>query len=61
MQRADTIAEEPILLAALDMVNIMQKESAGKLISKVLLSNNTIGRKIHHIGHDQNDQLIYRM
>jgi hypothetical protein len=53
-----TIAEELILPAALDMVNIMISESAGKLLSKALLSNNTISRRIQHEAEDLNDQLI---
>jgi hypothetical protein len=53
-----TIAEELILPAALDMVNIMIGESAGKLLSKVPLSNNTIRSRMQHIAEDLNDQLI---
>jgi hypothetical protein len=60
-KKPHTIAEELILPAALDMVNIMVGESAGKLISKVPLSNNTISRRIHHIAEDLNDQLIEKM
>jgi predicted RNase H-like nuclease len=56
-KKPHTIAEELILLAAVDMVNIMIGESAGKL-SKVPLSNNTISRRIQHIAEDLNDQLI---
>jgi hypothetical protein len=52
------IAEELILQAAVDMVNIMIGESAGKLLSKVSLSNNTISHRIQHIVEDLNDQLI---
>jgi hypothetical protein len=40
-KKPHTIAEEPILPAAVDMVNIMIGESAGKLLSKVPLFNNT--------------------
>jgi hypothetical protein len=57
-KRPHTIAEELILLAAVGMVNIMISESAGKLVSKVLLSNNTISPRIQHIAEDLNDQLI---
>jgi hypothetical protein len=53
-----TIAEKLILPAAVDMVNIMIGQSAGKLLSKVHLSNNTISRRIKHIAEDLNDQLI---
>jgi len=53
-----TIAEQLILPAALDMVNIMVGESAGKLLSKVPLSNNTVSRRIHHMAEDLNDQLV---
>jgi hypothetical protein len=60
-KKPHTIAEELILPAALDMVNIMVGESAGKLISTVPLSNNTISRRIHHIAEDLNDQLIEKM
>jgi hypothetical protein len=44
-KRPDTIAEELILPAAVDMKNIMIGESGGKLLSKVPLSNNTISRR----------------
>jgi hypothetical protein len=57
-KKPHTIAEELILPAAVDMVNIMIVESAGKLLSKVPLSNNTISRRIQHIAEDLNDQLI---
>jgi hypothetical protein len=57
-KKPHTIAEEVILLAAVDMANIMIGESAGKLLSKVPLSNNTISRRIQHIAKDLNDQLI---
>jgi hypothetical protein len=40
------------------MVNITIGESAGKLLSKVPLSNNTISRSIQHKAEDLNDQLI---
>jgi hypothetical protein len=33
-------------------------ESAGKLLSKVPLSNNTISQRIQRIAEDLNDQLI---
>lgn len=36
-------------------------ESAGKLLSKVPLSNNTISRRIHHMADDLNDQLIEKL
>jgi hypothetical protein len=49
-----TIAEELTLPAAVDMVNIMIGESAGKLLSKVPLSNDTISRRIQHIVEDLN-------
>ncbi|GJQ69827.1 hypothetical protein Trydic_g22378 [Trypoxylus dichotomus] len=39
----------------------MLGELAGKLISKIPLSNNTNNRKIHHIAQDLNDQLIEKM
>jgi hypothetical protein len=56
-----TIAEELILPAFIDMVNIMISESAGKLPSKVPLSNNTISRRIQHVAEDLNDQLIKKL
>jgi hypothetical protein len=57
-KKPHTIAEELILLAALDMVNIMIYESAGKPLSKVPLSNNTIRSRMQHIAEDLDDQLI---
>jgi hypothetical protein len=57
-KKPHTIAEELILPADVDMVNIMIGESAQKLLSKVPLSNNTISRRIQHIAEDHNDQLI---
>jgi hypothetical protein len=57
-KKPHTIAEELILPAAVDMVNIMISESAGKLLSKVPLSNNTISRRIQHIAEDLTDELI---
>jgi hypothetical protein len=57
-KKPHTIAEELILWAAVDMVNIMISESAGELLSKVPLSNNTISHRIQHIADDLNDQLI---
>jgi hypothetical protein len=57
-KKSRTIAEELILLAAVGMVNIMIGESAGKLLSKMPLSNNTISRRIKHIAEDLDDQLI---
>lgn len=60
-KKPHTIAEELILPAALDMVNIMIGESAGKILSKVPLSNNTISRRIHHMADDLSDQLIEKL
>ncbi|XP_060846219.1 zinc finger BED domain-containing protein 5-like [Rhopalosiphum padi] len=60
-KKPHTIAEELILPAAIDMVNIMVGESAGKLLSKVPLSNNTVSRRIHHMAEDLNDQLIEKI
>ncbi|XP_067120060.1 zinc finger BED domain-containing protein 5-like [Centruroides vittatus] len=56
-----TVAEQLILPAAVDLVNIMIGESAGKLLSKVPLSNNTISRRIQHMGEDLNIQLIEKL
>jgi hypothetical protein len=60
-KKSHRIAEELILPAAVDMVNIMIGESSGKLLSKVSLSNNTISRRIQHIAEDLNDQLIKKL
>jgi hypothetical protein len=48
-KKPNIIAEELIPPAAVDMVNIMISESAGKLLSKVPLSNNKISHRIQHI------------
>ena len=60
-KKPHTIAEQLILPAAVDLVNIMIGVSAGKLLSKVPLSNNTISRRIKHIAEDLNDQLIEKI
>jgi hypothetical protein len=60
-KKTHTIAEEIVLPADADMVNIMIGESAGKLLSKVPLSNNTISRRIQHIAEYLNDQLIEKL
>jgi hypothetical protein len=60
-KKPHTIAEELILPAAVDMVRIMVGESAGKLLLKVPLSNNTISRRIQHMAEDINNQLIEKM
>jgi hypothetical protein len=57
-KKPHTIAEYPILPTAVDTVNITIGESAGKLLSKVSLSNSTICRRIQQIAGDLNDQLI---
>jgi hypothetical protein len=60
-KKPHTIAEELILPGAVDMVSIMVGESAGKLLLKVPLSNNTISRRIQHMAEDIIDQLIEKM
>ncbi|XP_067121346.1 zinc finger BED domain-containing protein 5-like, partial [Centruroides vittatus] len=55
------LPKQLILPAAVDLVNIMIGESAGKLLSKVPLSNNTISRRIQHMGKDLNIQLIEKL
>jgi hypothetical protein len=57
-KKPHTIAEEFILPAAVDLMNILIGESAEKLLSKVPFSNNTISRRIQHITEDLNNQLI---
>jgi hypothetical protein len=54
-KKPHTIAEELNLPAAVDMMKMMIGESAGKLLSKVPLSNNTISRRIQHIAEDLNE------
>jgi predicted RNase H-like nuclease len=54
-KKPHTIAEEFILPAAVDLMNILIGESAEKLLSKVPLSNNTIKRRMQHIAKDLND------
>jgi hypothetical protein len=56
--KPNTIAEELFLPAAVDMVSILIGEFAGKLLSKMPLSNNTISRRTEHIAEDLNDKLI---
>jgi hypothetical protein len=57
-KKPHTIAEKLILPAAVDMVNIMLGESAGKLLPKVPSSYNTISRRMQHTAEDLSDQLI---
>jgi hypothetical protein len=57
-KKPHTIAEELILPAPVDMVNIMIGGSTWKLLSKVPLSNSTISRRRQHIAEDLNDQSI---
>jgi hypothetical protein len=51
-KKPHTIAEELILPAAVDMVNIMIIQFVGKLHSKVPLSKNTISHRVQHIVED---------
>ncbi|XP_046145958.1 SCAN domain-containing protein 3-like [Osmia bicornis bicornis] len=60
-KKPHTIAEELILPAAVDMVTIMVGESAGKMLLKVPLSNNTISRRIQYMVEDINYQLIEKI
>lgn len=57
-KKPHTIEVELILPVVLDMVNFMVGECAGKLVSKVPLSNNTIRRINNDISEDLNDQLM---
>lgn len=58
--RLRIIAEKLFVPVALDILNIMIGESAGKLFSKVPLFINTVSLRIHRIADDINDQLIKR-
>jgi hypothetical protein len=60
-KRPHTIAEELILPAAVDMVNIVIGESGGKLLSKGPLFDNTISCRIQHVAEDLNGQLIEKL
>jgi hypothetical protein len=60
-KKPHTIAEELILPAAVNTVNSMISESAGKLLLKVPFSNNTISHRIQHIMEDLNNQLIEKL
>lgn len=53
-KKAHLIAQQLILSAAVDIVNIMTGESAGKLLSK-------LSRRIQRIGDDLNIQLIEKL
>jgi len=55
------IGEEVILPAALDMVNIMVGETAGRLLSKLPVSNNNISPLFQRMTEDVNDQLITKL
>lgn len=55
------ITEELILLAAVDVVNIMVGESVGWLPSELPLSNSTLSRKIQHMAKGLSDHLIKKM
>ena len=60
-KKLHTIAEELVLPAALDLVSTMIGESAAQKLKAVLLSNNTISRRINKILDDINDQLVVKM
>lgn len=55
-----SVAEEIILSAALDMLNITLRESSKKIISAVPLSINTIIRRIHYMytGEKYNGRVV---
>ena len=60
-KKLHTIADELVLPAALDLVSTMIGESAAQKLKAVLLSNNTISRRINKILDDINDQLVVKM
>uniref|UniRef100_A0A834RDR4 Zinc finger BED domain-containing protein 5 n=1 Tax=Sarcoptes scabiei TaxID=52283 RepID=A0A834RDR4_SARSC len=60
-RKSHIIAEELILPAAIDLVSIMIGEEEAKLLSKVPLSKDTIGRRIQHMGENLNTQLIEKL
>jgi hypothetical protein len=55
-KKPHSVKEELILSTAVDMANVLFGESAGRLLSKVPLSNNTISRTIQLMAEDLNDQ-----
>ena len=60
-KKPHTIAEERILLAAIDLASTMIRDSAAQEVKTVPLSNNTICRRIEKIADDINDQLVTNM
>lgn len=57
-KKPHTIAEQPILPAAVDMVTIMMDEKSAAKLKTIPLSNDTIVRRISDISNDLEDQLI---
>ena len=60
-KKLHTVAEELVLPAAIDLVSTMIGESAAQKLKAVLISNNTISRRIDKISDDINDQLVAKM
>lgn len=56
-----TIAEELILPAAQDIVNIMFGEKEKQQLSQIPLSDTTVGRRIHEMADDIEKELILRI
>jgi putative Mn2+ efflux pump MntP len=55
-KKTRSIIEEQFFFAAVDTVNIMVGEYAGRLLSKLPVHNNTIRRRIQRMAEDLNDQ-----
>ena len=58
MQKTHNIAENLVLPAAIDMVEIMLGESSVNKLRSIPLADNTVGRRIADISDNLCDQLV---
>ena len=60
-KKPQTIGDTIILPSAIDMVRIMLVESYAKQLLQILLTYNTVGRRINYISEDLCDQLVSKL
>ena len=59
--KPQSIAEELILPAALDMVSVMLDDASAAKIKTIPLSNDTVARRINDIANDLKEQLVDKL